>query len=55
MPLEVAGPADSFDMSRAMTKTSPDAFGFGDPYYMRSAFDGMPESLIFSVPKKYYR
>ena len=33
---------------------STDPGGFYDRYYMRGAFDGVPESLVLRVPKRHY-
>ena len=33
---------------------STDSGGFYDRFYMRGAFDGLPESLVLRVPKRHY-
>ncbi|NQT86656.1 hypothetical protein HQ560_07830 [bacterium] len=35
-------------------RQSEDSANFYDPYYKRSAWDNLPETIIFSVPKRFY-
>jgi hypothetical protein len=53
IPVKVVRPEESVDVgvSRSLV---PNDLCIGDPYYSRSAFDGAPETIIFSVPKRQY-
>lgn len=53
--LEGADPAVRLDvgLSRWLDQ-STDSGGFYDRFYMRGAFDGLPESLVLRVPKRHY-
>lgn len=52
IPIQVAAAKNSIDIgvSKALTNQTLEF----DRYYNRSAFDGVPESIIFSVPKRQY-
>jgi hypothetical protein len=55
IPMRMA-PADrhvDIGMSRWLRQSIDDG-GFYDPYYRRTAWDGVPEQIIFSVPRRYY-
>lgn len=53
--LEGAESANRLDVGRSRwLGQSADSGRFYDRYYMRGAFDGIPESLILRVPKQYY-
>lgn len=53
VPMRVVKAEDSVDvgLSRLLIKQG---ISLDDIYYTRSAFDGVPETIIFSVPKKQY-
>ena len=54
IPFQVAAVKDNVDVGRSSLLLKQWSFGTDDPYYERSAFDGTPETIIFSVPRKQY-
>ncbi len=53
VPVHPVSPSNSIDVGRAAC-VSGNAPNYHDYYFMRSTFDGMPESILFSVPKRHF-
>ena len=55
VPMDVvaAGAAVDVGLSRWLRQETG-ASTFYDPYYRRSAWDGVPETIMFSVPRRFY-
>ncbi len=50
IPMNVVSPDKNIDVGCARWLGSDRA----DPYYKRSSWDGIPETIIFSIPKRFY-
>lgn len=54
-PMRVAGPEAHVDVGLARwLRQASGGDSYYDPYYRRSAWDSLPETIIFSVPKRHY-
>lgn len=53
--LDAAAPDKQVDVGLARwLGQARDSDNFYDPFYMRDAWDGVPESILFRVPKRFY-
>jgi len=54
-PMQVSAPATHVDIGLARwLRQASGGNSYYDPYYRRSAWDSLPETIIFSVPKRHY-
>lgn len=55
IPMNVTPPDAVIDMGLARwLRQNTGGSGFYDPYYRRTAWDGVPETIMFSVPRRSY-
>ena len=55
IPVHVTPPTQHVDVGRARwLRQAQDSMSFYSPYYKRSCWDSNPETVMFSVPKRFY-
>ena len=55
IPMDVVPPEAAVDVGLSRwLRQETGASTFYDPYYRRSAWDGVPETIMFSVPRRFY-
>jgi len=55
VPIHVTPPAQHVDIGLSRwLRQAQDSMSFYSPYYRRSCWDSLPETIMFCVPKRYY-
>ena len=55
VPVDIVAPEKHIDVGLARwLRQAKDSMSFYSPYYMRSGWDNVPETIILNVPKRFY-